>query len=106
MGDVGSYFLGAIIALLAVLTVRDQLISPLTWVVLTSLFWVDASMTLLRRILNGARWSQAHRSHAYQILSRRWHSHQQVSLLAIVVNTFWLIPVSYTHLTLPTNYSV
>jgi len=96
MGDVGSYFLGAIIALLAVLTVRDQLISPLTWVVLTSLFWVDASMTLLRRILNGARWSQAHRSHAYQILSRRWHSHQQVSLLAIVVNTFWLIPLSFS----------
>jgi len=53
-------------------------------------------MTLLRRILNGARWSQAHRSHAYQILSRRWHSHQQVSLLAIVVNTFWLIPLSFS----------
>jgi Fuc2NAc and GlcNAc transferase len=94
MGDVGSYFLGFIIAMLAVLTVREQLISPLVWLVLTALFWVDASMTLLRRILNGERWYQAHRSHAYQILSRRWHSHQRVSLLAIAINVVWLIPMS------------
>lgn len=96
MGDVGSYFLGFIIAMLAVLTVREQLISPLVWLVLTSLFWVDASMTLLRRLLNGECWYQAHRSHAYQILSRRWYSHQRVSLSAIGINVVWLIPLSFS----------
>ncbi|MEH6470752.1 MAG: glycosyltransferase family 4 protein [Halopseudomonas sp.] len=95
MGDVGSYFLGFILAMLAVLTVREQLISPLVWLILTALFWIDASVTLLRRMLRGERWYQAHRSHAYQILSRRWQSHQRVSLLAIAINTVWLIPLSF-----------
>jgi Fuc2NAc and GlcNAc transferase len=95
MGDVGSYFLGFIIAMLAVLTVREQLISPLSWLVLTALFWVDASYTLLNRLHKGERWYQAHRSHAYQILSRRWDSHHRVSVLAILINLGWLLPISY-----------
>ncbi|MEH6823696.1 MAG: glycosyltransferase family 4 protein [Motiliproteus sp.] len=95
MGDVGSYFLGFIIAMLAVLTLREQLIAPLVWLILTALFWIDASMTLLRRMLSGERWYEAHRSHAYQILSRRWQSHQRVSLLAIGVNAFWLMPLGF-----------
>ncbi len=95
MGDVGSYFLGFMIAMLAVLTVRDQLISPLTWLILTALFWIDASYTLMRRVVQGKSWYQAHRSHAYQILSRRWKSHQSVSILATGINVFWLIPLSF-----------
>lgn len=95
MGDAGSYFLGFIIAMLAILTVRDQLISPLSWLVLTALFWIDASYTLASRILNGERWAQAHRSHAYQILSRRWGSHQRVTSAAILVNVIWLFPLTY-----------
>ncbi|MFT6916428.1 MAG: Fuc2NAc and GlcNAc transferase [Motiliproteus sp.] len=104
MGDVGSYFLGFIIAMLAVITVREQLIAPLVWLVLTALFWIDASMTLLRRILNGERWYQAHRSHAYQILSRRWRSHQRTSLLAIGINVVWLIPLSFSTQWLVSNH--
>lgn len=96
MGDVGSYFLGFIIAMLALLTVREQLVSPLTWIMLTALFWIDASITLVRRVLRRDYWYQAHRSHAYQILSRRWRSHQRVSLLAIGINILWLFPLSFT----------
>ncbi len=96
MGDVGSYFLGFIIAMLAVLTVREQLISPLCWLVLTALFWIDASYTLVYRILNGECWYQAHRSHAYQILSRRWGSHRRVTILSILVNIGWLLPLTFS----------
>ena len=36
-----------------------------TWLILGSLFVADSTVTLLRRILRGDRWYEAHRTHAY-----------------------------------------
>ncbi|MEH6651172.1 MAG: glycosyltransferase family 4 protein [Motiliproteus sp.] len=95
MGDVGSYFLGFMLSMLALLTMLQQIISPLSWIILTALFWVDASYTLLLRMFAGESWHQAHRSHAYQVLSRGWNSHSRVTVTAITVNTCWLFPMAY-----------
>jgi Fuc2NAc and GlcNAc transferase len=46
----------------------------------------------VRRALRGQRVHEAHRSHAYQWLARRWHSHLRVTATALVVNLFWLFP--------------
>ena len=35
---------------------------------------------------------QAHRSHAYQWLARRWHSHGKVTAAVLGVNIAWLLP--------------
>ena len=93
MGDVGSYFLGATLALLALLAFEAGVISPISWLTMTALFWVDASYTLVVRWLRGEVWYQAHRSHAYQILARRWGSHLKVTLAACVINLAWLVPL-------------
>lgn len=95
MGDVGSYFLGFMLSMLALMTMLQQVISPLSWLILTALFWVDASYTLLLRIISGEPWNKAHRSHAYQILSRGWKSHSRVTMTAVLVNTCWLFPMAY-----------
>ncbi|HEY5717664.1 MAG TPA: hypothetical protein VIS52_04160, partial [Motiliproteus sp.] len=49
----------------------------------------------------GQTWHQAHRSHAYQILSRRLQSHRKVTLLGIGVNVFWLIPMALLEVFFP-----
>lgn len=94
MGDVGSGFLGYVIAVLALsFTAKEQL--PLwTWVVLHAVFIADATVTLVRRAWSGGKWFEAHRSHGYQRLSRRWASH------ARVCQTLWaldllLLPPAY-----------
>ncbi len=106
MGDVGSTWLGFMIYALALGTVAAGWLTYTAWLVLGALFATDATVTLLRRIVAGRNWSQAHRSHAYQHLARRAGSdrtraHRNVTLLAIAINLFWLAPLSWASLTWP-----
>jgi Fuc2NAc and GlcNAc transferase len=49
-------------------------------------------MTLGRRLVRSERIYEAHRTHAYQILARRWGSHSSVTIGVIIVNLVWLLP--------------
>ncbi|MNE81015.1 hypothetical protein D3C80_1776340 [compost metagenome] len=57
-------------------------------------FIVDASYTLVRRLLRGDKVYEAHRSHAYQFASRRHGRHLPVTLAVTALNLFWLLPVA------------
>lgn len=86
MGDCGSYFLGFMVGLYALVSFK-QFNVPLTiWIILTSLFWFDATVTLLRRILAGDDWRKPHRSHAYQRLIQSGWGHQKVLIGMWIVN--------------------
>ncbi len=86
MGDVGSGFLGYMIATLAVLGQTHYEISVFLWIILYAFFWFDATLTLVRRLLRGEIIYQAHRSHAYQRLQLvGWH-HQRISLALFFFN--------------------
>ena len=92
MGDVGSGYLGYTIAVLAVTASRDDPTAVVVWLVLGGLFFVDATVTLLFRLGRAESLHQAHRTHAYQLLARRWGSHRRVLLVATAVNVLWLFP--------------
>lgn len=83
LGDVGSYFFGATLALLVVLALRAGLtfeaaFSPL------ALYLADTGTTLLRRLFRGEPWHQPHRDHVYQRLVRVGWSHSQVTGMVFV----------------------
>lgn len=80
LGDVGSYFLGAWIAGIAILAVASGL-NPLLAVGPTVIYLADTGSTLLRRLYRGERWFEAHRSHVYQRLTLRGGTHLGVALL-------------------------
>ena len=80
MGDVGSGFLGLMIPMLELEASVRGAIPLQVWVILGGLFLSDATVTLMRRIIGGQRWAEAHRSHAYQRLARRYQSHRLVTL--------------------------
>jgi Fuc2NAc and GlcNAc transferase len=101
MGDMGSTYLAFMIFALALLSVRDDWLSYPVWLVLGAVFVADASLTLLRRMLAGERWFEAHRSHTYQRLSQRWGSHRRVTLRAITFNLLWLAPLAWACLAWP-----
>ncbi|MDH1550116.1 MULTISPECIES: MraY family glycosyltransferase [Pseudomonas] len=94
MGDAGSGFLGMVLGLLALLA---GWVNPLLfwgWLILLGVFVVDATFTLVRRLLRGDKVYEAHRSHAYQYATRHHGSHRTVTLAVAAINLGWLLPVA------------
>ena len=84
MGDVGSATLGYLFAIFAFSNTSDGNIY--IWLILLSLFWYDATITLFRRYRNGESITQAHKKHAYQRLTQAGWSHSLVVHWAIGFN--------------------
>jgi len=95
MGDAGSLFLGFSIFALAAHDVTYGDMSLWTWLILGSAFIVDATVTLLRRLVTGQRVTAAHRSHLYQRLSRRWGGHGRVTLVYFLLDVAWIFPLAF-----------
>lgn len=103
MGDAGSGFLGFCVGTVAWATIISGRFSVWVWLILLGAFIVDATVTLLRRWMRGARLAQAHRSHAYQRLSRKYGSHLKVTLGVLCVNLLWLDPAAYLAASRPSS---
>ncbi|MEH6543328.1 MAG: glycosyltransferase family 4 protein [Porticoccaceae bacterium] len=101
MGDVGSTWLAFIIFVLGLLSIQSGWSTYTVWLILGAVFITDTTVTLLTRILRNKRWYSAHRSHAYQQLARRWSSHRSVTLLALAINIFLLLPLVFISLLWP-----
>lgn len=101
MGDVGSGYLGYVIAVLALASGRTDAVWPFVWVTLGGVFFVDATVTLGRRILRRERVDQAHRTHAYQWTARGWGSHGRVTLAVLAINVVWLLPCAWLEMSAP-----
>lgn len=92
MGDVGSGFLGFAVSVMTLSAARDNPVAVWVWLLLGGVFFVDSTVTLVRRVLRGEPIHVAHRSHAYQWLARRWGSHKRVTVAAVALNVLWLLP--------------
>jgi Fuc2NAc and GlcNAc transferase len=93
MGDVGSTQLGFILVVLGIYNHNEQTLSFMWWIILTSPFWFDATLTLFRRWRNKERLSQAHRKHVYQRLVQSGYSHLKVDGLLALLNTLLVAQV-------------
>ncbi|MEC4888886.1 MAG: glycosyltransferase family 4 protein [Nitrospira sp.] len=80
MGDVGSVSLGFLFGSLMLLGVHDRVFDFWVPIMLFSPFIVDATVTLIRRSLQGERIWQAHRSHYYQRLVLLGWGHRKTVL--------------------------
>jgi Fuc2NAc and GlcNAc transferase len=92
MGDVGSGFLGFELAACALAMSGRTPVAVQVTLILAAVFVVDASVTLVRRMVRGDRWFEAHRMHAYQHLAQRFGSHRSVTLLVGLTDLAWLLP--------------
>jgi Fuc2NAc and GlcNAc transferase len=92
MGDAGSGFLGLMLGAFSLQAAVARPVLLWCWLVLLGVFIVDATVTLIRRLLRGERIYEAHRSHAYQHASREFGAHRPVTLAVAALNLFWLLP--------------
>ncbi len=95
MGDVGSTFLGYTIAVFIIYFQNNDNLPIISSLILSSVFWFDATLTLIRRKLNGEKLTQAHNKHAYQRLTQAGWSHSKVCLYAMLINILLLVIVYY-----------
>lgn len=94
MGDAGSGFLGITLGVLSLQAAASDAALLCAWLILLGVFIVDATYTLLRRLLRGDKVYEAHRSHAYQFASRHFGRHLPVTLGVVVINLVWLLPLA------------
>lgn len=86
MGDVGSSMLGFVFATLAIGAENTGAVPLGVSLLLGAFFILDTTITLFRRVARGAKWYEAHRSHAYQRAVQSGFTHAQVSATVIVAN--------------------
>ncbi|HEY7637569.1 MAG TPA: glycosyltransferase family 4 protein [Gemmatimonadales bacterium] len=86
MGDVGSGFLGFVFAALALASENSGAMPTLVWLLLLAVFFVDATVTLFRRIFRREDWYAAHRAHAYQRAVQGGWSHAKVVSAVLLLN--------------------
>jgi Fuc2NAc and GlcNAc transferase len=90
MGDVGSAFLGFSFAFLPLLAAKESSQNAQKFAFIGILFVLpfmfDTVFTLIRRLLNGEKVWQAHRSHLYQRLVIGGYSHRFVTTLYGIIS--------------------
>lgn len=86
MGDVGSTLLGYNIAIFTIYYANQEPTNFWIWIILFSVYWFDATLTLIRRKLNKEKLSLAHKKHAYQRLTQAGWSHYKVTNYSIGLN--------------------
>jgi Fuc2NAc and GlcNAc transferase len=91
MGDVGSTQLGFILVVLGIYNHNIKEFSILNWIMLSSPFWFDATLTLYRRWRNKEKLSEAHRKHVYQRIVEAGFSHEKVNLFLIFINLITIL---------------
>ena len=94
MGDTGSGFIGITVAAFALQARSIDSALFWSWLILYAVFVTDATLTVLRRMLRGDRFHEAHRSHAYQHAAQIYGGHKPVTLAVGVINVLWLFPIA------------
>ena len=95
MGDVGSGFVGFIIGIFSLITADSVGSLGWVWVILLGVFIVDATVTLIGRLVRKQKPHVAHRSHAFQHLALRFGSHKPVTVGVVAINLVWLFPIAF-----------
>ena len=93
MGDVGSGFLGFVLGILILLAAQQAAVLLYCGLIVFGLFIVDASYTLIVRVLTGQKWYDAHCSHTYQRVAKVY-GHLRLLQCCWAINLLWLLPMS------------
>ena len=95
MGDVGSTLLGYNIAIFTIYYANQEVTNFWIWIILFSVFWFDATLTLVRIKINKEKLSQAHKKHAYQRLTQSGWSHYKATNYSIGLNLILFVIVYF-----------
>lgn len=100
MGDVGSLCLGLLLAAITVGLIDQGILSAAACLILLTGLWFDTTYTLCVRIATRQRFTEAHRSHLYQVIvARRGQLWTTSAFLGFCL--LWLLPLAWLAQTRP-----
>ena len=88
MGDVGSITIGSFFGFLIIFTASNSVLSIYTWLILLSLFIVDASYTLLTRIVTKQNVTKPHNTHYFHKISKSYETNKTPLYYLMLINLF------------------
>jgi len=92
MGDVASVPLGFLIASFSIYGIYTGSVNISIALLIMSVFIVDATLTLLTRVISREQWYTAHAQHVYQRLIAQGWSHQRVLAVYQAINAGLVLP--------------
>ncbi len=92
LGDSGSLTLGYVLGVLALVGTVTGSVSVWAAAIAVSPFVIDATATLVARLVSGREWYTPHRDHAYQCLIRSGWSHARVLVALVVLDLAVVLP--------------
>lgn len=95
MGDAGSSFIGMTLGSLSLLLASLSTQLFWAWMILLGVFIVDATVTLIRRGVQGEKIYEPHHCHAYQFAARKLRAHVPVTMGVAAINLCWLLPMAF-----------
>jgi Fuc2NAc and GlcNAc transferase len=93
MGDTGSTFLGFTFFCLGARALIFGNNIMYAFVIIMSFFWIDATITLVRRFFRGCHVFNPHKEHAFHKATHLF-GHWKVSSFMILITMFWLNPMA------------
>ncbi|MDR2351594.1 MAG: glycosyltransferase family 4 protein [Deltaproteobacteria bacterium] len=93
MGDTGSTFLGFTFFSLGARALIFGNYIIYSFLIIMSFFWIDATITLVRRFLRGEKIFKAHKEHAFHKATELF-GHWKVAAFIILTTIFWLNPMA------------
>lgn len=94
MGDSGAVFLGFYLGFVGLYAVGQDHRLGAAWLIVMMPFIVDASCTLMIRLLQGKSPAEAHSDHSYQRLLRATGSPLTVNCGLLVLHALWQFPLA------------
>lgn len=91
MGDIGSTQLGFVLFVFALYFNKTGEFNFINWLILSSIFWFDASLTIFRRWKNREKLSRPHKKHAYQRIVQAGFSHNKTVIWLFTINLILII---------------
>ncbi|MGY6588520.1 MAG: MraY family glycosyltransferase [Wenzhouxiangella sp.] len=101
MGDSGSLMVGGLVGWFALAALYNGAAGLLLCLLISSVFVVDSTLTLLRRLAKKQPWYTPHREHAYQVLLARGASHGKVLTIYLSINLGLVVPASLLAMRFP-----
>ncbi len=95
LGDIGSYFLGVNMISLIGFPAEGSMHGMLATSILLLPLFTDATLTLIKRVITGQKFWQAHSSHVYQRFVRNGCSHSSVAAALGIVTVIIYLPLAY-----------
>jgi Fuc2NAc and GlcNAc transferase len=93
MGDTGSTFIGFTFFSLGCRGLLYGNYIMYSFIIIMSFFWIDATLTLTKRLIKGKNILRAHKEHAFQKAAAIF-GHWKVTLFIIFITLFWLNPMA------------